>query len=266
MRNIQLSRGYREFITLPAWKGTSPITEGLVSDKVPGPRQQESSPDFTLNFHLHELKFLKILKNCWVSGTSMQSHATATARVGREMVWELQVLWKPAHLIWGCRHLQSQCHITSALFKLPEGHFTKINSPCKTDGNDLKNQQSCTGETNYHSFSLKSSIYWHNKVIAWEANLFHIIYSQYSSKDAFWGSRKNFILQSLVIQPCWSCPHTNQWWHIFSTSRAKIIFQSISGSCHCCHSKPLLFPLFYHHWCNPTSVNSKHGLLLQLLN
>lgn len=140
------------------------------------------------------------------------------------------------------------------------GCFTKINSSCKADGNDMK-MKPCAGENENHSFSLKSSIYWHYKDMAWEANLFHIIYCQYSSKDEFWGSRKNFILPSPVIQHCWSCPHTNQWWHIFSMSGAKIIFKSIAGNCHCCYSKPLLFPLFCYHWCNSTS-----GLILQLLN
>lgn len=159
-----------------------------------------------------------------------------------------------------CTHSKSPCHVTSVLLKFPWGCFTKINSSCKADGNDMKTKP-CAGENENHSFSLKSSIYWHYKDIAWEANLFHIIYCQYSSKDEFWGSRKNFILPSPVIQHCWSCPHTNQWWHIFSMSGAKIIFKSIAGNCHCCYSKPLLFPLFCYHWCNSTS-----GLILQLLN
>lgn len=193
------------------------------------------------------------------------------------MAWEPRVPWEPGS---GSQHSQytwaltkpmpwnfSTFQISIRTFQISMRTFHYEKFPLQSWWEWFANPtESCAGESNYHSFSLKPSIYWHNKHIAWEANLFHIIHWHYSSIIAFWGSRTNFILQNVVIQPCWSCPHTKQWWHIFSTSRAKIIFKSIAGNCHCCYSKPLLFPLFYHRWCKPTSVNSKHELPLQLLN
>lgn len=275
MRNIRLSRGYREFLILPAPQGTSPIAEGLVGNNVPG-SGSGNPPRFHLEFSFARTQ---VLENPQELLSFRDFHAKRTTPEpsrgsAGERYESLKSSGNQARALGAAgtpgRGLQ-------ALTKPMPRNFSTSHISLGTFPKDKFSSQSwwewfekpteaCAGETSYHSFSLKSSIYWHNTDIAWEANSFHIIYWQCSSKDAFWGRRKNFILQSLVIQPCWSCPHTNQRWHIFSTSGAKIIFKSIAGNCRCCHSKPLLFPLFYHHWCNPTSVNSKHGLLLQLLN
>lgn len=71
-------------------------------------------------------------------------NATAIMRMSRERKGRgarLGLSTLPAHLAWGRRNSQAQCHITSALFQFPCRHLTRINSPCKADGSDLNNQE-----------------------------------------------------------------------------------------------------------------------------